>query len=278
MILVGYDGSQQSTAAVRWAAHAALRRQEPLQILSAVPMPVVYGSEFLPASAIQEFAEEASKVAADGARVAREEGVTEVESLGVSANPANALVEASSDASLVVVGNRGHHQLVETMLGSVGHAVSAHAACPVVVVRGVGVDPLARVVVAYDASEPAQRAVEFAAAAAAASGASLHIVGAWDDPAMTYGLPSIGDVNDIAEAVNDDLQAARSTVLARHADLMVTTEVTRGQAAVEIARIAEDAGLLVAGSRGRGGFRSLLLGSVSRRLLATAPCPVAVVR
>lgn len=176
MILVGYDGSQQSTAAVRWAAHAALRRQEPLQILSAVPMPVVYGSEFLPASAIQEFAEEASKVAADGARVAREEGVTEVESLGVSANPANALVEASSDASLVVVGNRGHHQLVETMLGSVGHAVSAHAACPVVVVRGVGVDPLARVVVAYDASEPAQRAVEFAAAAAAASGASLHIV------------------------------------------------------------------------------------------------------
>lgn len=95
---------------------------------------------------------------------------------------------------------------------------------------------------------------------------------------MTYGLPSIGDVNDIAEAVNDDLQAARSTVLARHADLMVTTEVTRGQAAVEIARIAEDAGLLVAGSRGRGGFRSLLLGSVSRRLLATAPCPVAVVR
>lgn len=278
MILVGYDGSQQSTAAVRWAAHAALRRQEALQILSAVPMPVVYGSEFLPASAIQEFAEEAAKLAADGARVAREEGATEVEPLGVSANPANALVEASSDASLVVVGNRGHHQLVETMLGSVGHAVSAHAACPVVVVRGAGVDPLARVVVAYDASQPAQRAVEFAAAAAAASGASLHIVGAWDDPAMTYGLPSIGDVNDIAEAVNDDLQAARSTVLARHADLVVTTEVTRGQAAVEIARIAEDAGLLVAGSRGRGGFRSLLLGSVSRRLLATAPCPVAVVR
>lgn len=278
MILVGYDGSEQSTAAVRWAARAAVRRHEPVQILSAVPMPVVYGSEFLPATAYQEFSGEAAKLAEEGASIAREEGASEVEARGVAANPASALVDASADASLVVVGNRGHHQLVETMLGSVGYAVSAHASCPAVVVRGKGVDQLARVVVAYDASEPAQRAVEFAAAAAAASGASLHIVGAWDDPAVTYGFPSVGDINEVAEAVNDDLQAARSSALERHPDLVVTTEVARGQAAIEIARIAEDAGLLVVGSRGRGGFRSLLLGSVSRRLLSTASCPVAVVR
>lgn len=279
MILVGYDGSKQSTAAVRWAARAAVRAREPLQILSAVPMPVVYGSEFLPASEVKEFAQEATAVAADGAKLARAEGATEVEATGVAANPANALLEASADASLVVVGNRGHHQFVETMLGSVGYAVSAHAKCPAVVVRGEAAEPLSRVVVAYDGSEPAAHALTFAADAAVAAGASLHIVGAWEDPLATYGLAQqAGDIKEIAEAVHQDVESARSSVVADHPDLEVSTEVARGQAAAEIARIAQGAGLLVVGSRGRGGFRSLLLGSVSRHLVTTAPCPVAVVR
>jgi len=278
MILVGFDGSEQSAAAVRWAARAASRRQEPVQVLAAVPVPVVYGSEFLPATAIQEISAEAAELAEAGARLAREAGASEVESKGVSANPASSLVEASAAASLVVVGNRGHHQLVETMLGSVGHAVSAHAACPAVVVRGEGAEPIGRIVVAYDASEAAQRALVFAASAAREADASLHLVGAWDDSSITYGLPSVGDVHEIGEAVSDDLEAARQSVLDTHPGLTVTTEVVRGQAAVEIARVCADAGLLVVGSRGRGGFRSLLLGSVSRRLLSSAPCPVAVVR
>jgi nucleotide-binding universal stress UspA family protein len=164
------------------------------------------------------------------------------------------------------------------MLGSVGYAVSAHAACPAVIVRGESAEPLGRVVVAYDGSEQAARAVAFAASAAQGSGAELHIVGAWDVTPMTYGLPSIGDINEIAEAVQEGLETARRDVLGAHPELTVTTEVARGQAAAEIARISEGAGLLVVGSRGRGGFRSLILGSVSRRLLSTAPCPVAVVR
>lgn len=279
MILVGYDGSQQSTAAVRWAAGAAVRRQEPLQVLSAVPMPVVYGSEFLPTGALKEFSAEAQKLAAEGAKLAEEQGAGEVQARGIAMNPANALVEASADASLLVVGNRGHHQLVESMLGSVGHAVSAHASCPVVVVRGDDASSMARVVVAYDGSEPADRAVAFAAEAARTAGGSLHIVGAWDDPIASYGFTqAVGGIEEIGEAVHDDLETARKSVRADHPELTVTTEVARGQAAVEVARIAEGAGLLVVGSRGRGGFRSLLLGSVSRRLLSTAPCPVAVIR
>lgn len=278
MILVGYDGSEQSEAAVRWAARAAARHQESLQVMSAVPVPVVYGSEFLPASAVQEISAEAGKLAQDGARLAREAGASDVEPKGVSANPASSLVEASEGASLVVVGNRGHHHLVETMLGSVGHAVSAHAACPAVIVRGEGVDPLGRVVVAYDASEAAERALTFGASEAQRAEATLQLVGAWDDSSMTYGLPSVGDVNDIGDAVANDLEVARRNLLDTHPDLTVSTQVVRGQAAVEIARVSEGAGMLVVGSRGRGGFRSLILGSVSRRLLSTAPCPVAVVR
>ncbi|MFC6707353.1 universal stress protein [Flexivirga alba] len=164
------------------------------------------------------------------------------------------------------------------MLGSVGYAVSAHAACPAVIVRGADAGRLDRVVLAYDGSEPAERDAVFAAETAQKAGASLHIVGAWSDPSVTYGLPVVGDAKEIAEDVHKELQAARESVLATHPELTVTTEVTRGEAPVEIARIAAGAGLLVVGSRGRGGFRSLLLGSVSRRLVSTAPCPVAVVR
>lgn len=278
MILVGYDGSKQSGAAVRWAAGIATLRAEPLRVLTAVPMPVLHAGEFLPPGTLDEFAAEAAKVAAGGVALARAEGATEVSGRGVAANPAHALVEASADAALVVVGNRGHHELVETMLGSVGYAVSAHAECPAVIVRGVEGGRSNRVVLAYDGSESAGRAATFAADAAGSAGASLHIVGAWSDPAVTYGLPVMGDAKEIAEDVHKELQAARESVLVTHPDLVVTTEVTRGEAPVEIARIADGAGLLVVGSRGRGGFRSLLLGSVSRRLVSSAPCPVAVIR
>lgn len=278
MILVGYDGSKQSGAAVRWATHIAMRRHEPLEILTAVPMPVVHAGEFLPPVTADEFAAEAAKVAAEGVGLARTEGASDVRGRGVTANPAQTLVEASAAASLVVVGNRGHHELVETVLGSVGYAVATHSACPAVVVRGAGVGRLNRMVLAYDGSEPAGRAAAFAADAAHGAGASLHIVGAWSDPAVTYGLPVVADAKQVAEDVHKELQAARQSVLATYPDLEVTTEVTRGEAPVEIARIAAGAGLLVVGSRGRGGFRSLLLGSVSRRLVSSAPCPVAVIR
>lgn len=278
MILVGYDGSKQSGVAVRWAARTAVRRHESLEVLTAVPMPVVHPGEFLPPVTADEFAAEAAKIAARGVGLAREEGAPEATGRGVTANPARALVEASADASLVVVGNRGHHEFVETLLGSVGHAVSAHAQCPAVIVRGDATAQLDRVVLAYDDSEPARRAAAFAADTARDAGASLHIVGAWSDPAVTYGLPVVSDAKVIAEDVHKELQAAREGVLVSHPELQVTTEVARGDASVEIARIAAGAGLLVVGSRGRGGFRSLLLGSVSRRLLSSASCPVAVIR
>lgn len=277
MILVGYDGSKQAAAAVRWAAHVSAARQEELQVLAAVPMPVVPGGEFIPPTAVDELIEEATKVAEEGASIARSEVDVEVTARGVTSNPARALVEGSEHASLVVTGNRGHHELVGTMLGSVGYAIAGHAQCPAVIVRGASDGPIRRIVVAHDGSEPADRAVSFAADAAAATGATLHLVGAWAEAAAP-GLPIYDETTEVAEAIHQDLQEARSAVHDRHADLQVTTEVTRGQAAVEIARIADGADLLVVGSRGRGGFRSLLLGSVSRSLVSSAPCPVAVVR
>jgi nucleotide-binding universal stress UspA family protein len=279
MILVGYDGSERSEAAVRWAAKAAARQQDSLRVLSAVPLPVVPGGEFLPPTAVDDFAHGAAGLAEEGAELARAEGATDVVSEGVTANPAQAMLDASDGASLVVVGNRGRHQLLETLLGSVGYAVAAHAGCPAVIVRGDRTaEPLDNIVVGYDGSEQAGRALEFAAQVAEAAGASLRIVGVWEDPSVTYGVTGSDDPSPIKDTAEKDIADAMQRVTESHPKVSATSEVVHGQAGSAIAQVAEGAGLLVVGSRGRGGFRSLLLGSVSRQLLSSAPCPVAVIR
>ncbi|GGB33065.1 universal stress protein [Flexivirga endophytica] len=278
MILVGYDGSPQSAEAVRWAARAADLRSEALRVLSAVPLPVVPGIEYLPTTSVDDFSRAAEVLAQEGLELARAEGSADADAQGLSANPAHALVEASDHASLVVVGHRGHHELIETLLGSVGFAVAAHASCPVVVVRGEFATPARRIVVAVDGSESSLKAVDFAADAAHGAGATVEVVSVWGDPVLAAGLPVWDDPDEVQRAVTDDLERARTAALERHAGLTVTTEVARGQAAPEIARLADGADLLVVGSRGRGGFASLLLGSVSRRLVSSASCPVAVIR
>src|SRR5699024_8798009 len=61
-----------------------------------------------------------------------------------------------------------------------------------------------------------------------------------------------------------------------HPEIDVTVEVHHGRAADVLVEVAQGADLLVVGSRGRGGFRGMLLGSVSQRVLGRATCPVGV--
>ncbi|SMD27505.1 Universal stress protein family protein [Kibdelosporangium aridum] len=64
----------------------------------------------------------------------------------------------------------------------------------------------------------------------------------------------------------------------KYPDVRVTRQVVRDRPAHALLRFSDEAQLIVVGSRGRGGFRGLLLGSTSQHLLRHAPCPVAVVR
>jgi nucleotide-binding universal stress UspA family protein len=74
------------------------------------------------------------------------------------------------------------------------------------------------------------------------------------------------------------LQAAADQAKGAHADLDVSTEVLYGEPGPVLAELASTAGLVVVGSRGRGGFAGMLLGSTSHRLIHDATCPVMVVR
>jgi nucleotide-binding universal stress UspA family protein len=128
------------------------------------------------------------------------------------------------------------------------------------------------IVVGVDGSAQSRLALRWAAALAGATGAKLAVVEAWSggDPAAA---------GDTDARVREELAAATTELLGdRVANLDVGFEALRGSAAGAILERVTPEGGLVLGSRGRGGFAGLLLGSVSRECIEHASCPVMVVR
>ena len=196
---------------------------------------------------------------------------------------AGALREESRRASLVVIGSRTHGGLTGLLLGSVAVPLSAHADCPVVVVRGGDVRepaPDAPVVVGVDGAGCSIPAVGFAMAEAARQRCPLVAVMAWDEtwigaPELAGAMPSAAELHEDAVRMVSETLAGAS---AEHPDVRVTRVVERGHPAQVLLREAVGARLVVVGSRGRGGFAGLLLGSTSQALLHRSPVDVAVVR
>ncbi len=139
-----------------------------------------------------------------------------------------------------------------------------------------------RIVVGVDGSKTAELAVRWAAAEARRRGAGLELVAAWEVPTSNYGFglaPITEDVvKGLMQAAEENLGAAIDVVRAEAGDVDVTTRVVEGQPAWALLDVSEDADLLVVGSRGLGGFRELLLGSVSQQCAHHARCPVVIVR
>lgn len=136
-----------------------------------------------------------------------------------------------------------------------------------------------KIVVGTDGSPGGTNAVRWAAGTAERGGGSLHIVVAyhWETPGRWYG--SAQEVTDAADERAGGF-AAEATAVARacapHVD--VACSMVLGDPAPVLLDAAGDAGMVVVGNRGRGGFRGLLLGSVGMQVATHAPCPVAVVR
>ena len=137
------------------------------------------------------------------------------------------------------------------------------------------------IVVGHDGSECAQQALRWAAALAHRARLDLHVVRAWS---MTTGpRPSswqagyVPPLTDFEQAVHDEL-TAHVAAAGLHPDVRVTCHVVHRAPARALIETAEGADLLVVGARGRGGFRGLLLGSISDQAVHHAPCPVTVVR
>jgi nucleotide-binding universal stress UspA family protein len=135
------------------------------------------------------------------------------------------------------------------------------------------------IVVGTDGSGPAQAAVAWAADEAARRQVALRILTAYVWPWLGTPVGVIGEKErDIRRHAEEMVDAAAEKVVGTHPGLSVTGVSVHGDPASALLSAASDADLVVVGSRGLGGFASLLLGSVSQRVATHADCPVAVIR
>jgi nucleotide-binding universal stress UspA family protein len=134
-----------------------------------------------------------------------------------------------------------------------------------------------RIVVGIDSSDGARRALRWALHEAGLRGAELQLVHSYPTPELV-GLPAV-----VTLPSDDELRKAAVDLVAEvlaaeggAGDVPVSTVVRAGGAAAVLCEIARGASLLVVGARGLGGFRGLLLGSVTHHVVAHSPCPVVV--
>lgn len=281
-VVVGVDGSVRAVEAVRWGAAEAARRGVPVRLVAAV-----HGAadRVLRPELVQRYedilAAHARDALVDAAAVAvRDAPGVEVESELVTGGAVAVLREAAERALLVVIGDRGLSKVEGLLAGSVSVALAAHADCPVVVVRGPEASgPDERpVLVGVDGSPAGEAALAFAYEAASFRHVGLVAVHTWWDLVADPVLAPLLDW----EAIEDDERLLLAERLAgwaeKYPDVAVERVVTRGRPAGVLLGQAARAQLVVVGSRGRGEFAGLVLGSVSNTLLHRSPCPVAVVR
>ncbi|CNE89974.1 Universal stress family protein [Mycobacterium tuberculosis] len=276
-VVAGYDGSQSGVRALDWAADEARARGLPLTVVHAWEA-FIGGSMAMPMVDLRSLAQETLDAGVEHVR--KEAPDVAVRGVLECGRPAEKLIEAGRDAALIVLGPRGLGGFTGLLLGSVSAQVVAHAACPVVIARGApephsGTEP-GRVVVGVDGSAASRPALAMAFAEAALHGLSVHAVAAWE-PAPVKGLPPLVDEDGIRAAATRRLEQLMAPSRDLHPGVDAQAEVRVGPPRDVLLDAAQDARLLVVGSRGLGGFRGLMLGSVSHALVQHAPCPVAVV-
>ena len=288
-VVVGIDRSGTSDLALDWAATEAARLGLPLMIVHAYSPPTypAMGPGVPPGGAVGGQGETLKDVAvqvtseyADRVRAAHPDLHLEV--FTRSGSPGSILVDASRDAELVVVGARGLGAVKGLLFGSVSVHVCAHSHAPVVVVHEAASHTLpdTRVVVGVDGSETSQAALAFAFAQAASRGVGLTVVHTWQVDGVEGASASLVwsvDWAQLGEQERSVVAEALAGFGEQYPDVDVRRHVAQGHPAEELARLSENACLLVVGTRGRGTVSGWLKGSVSQAVLRAAHCPVAVV-
>ncbi|MCL2595149.1 MAG: universal stress protein [Promicromonosporaceae bacterium] len=294
IVLVGVDGSATSLHALDWAAAYAKRVGWALHMVCSYSLP-----SFTATSLDGGYAALDDSTIQQGAKSVLIEAQQRVASFDIpvtaavaTGDAAGVLVELSKDYGLAVVGTRGRGGFTERLLGTVSSALPAHASCPVVVVPHRQIDRsadgsaprlatgLRRIIVGVDGSPTAEAALTLA----------IQQAKAWDAELVAVsGVPMATGAGVLAwlpaqvdhEQVLADVKAGLDNIVDRfeaQADgLKIKRIVLDGTGAELLTEFSTAADLLVVGSRGRGGFRGLLMGSTSQAVLHHSACPVLVV-
>ena len=280
-ILVGVDGSHASYKATWWAANYAKHAGLTLQIVCAYSLPsyaaVSFDATYTAMGDDNAAHSDAQEILSKAKAIADEQGV-EATTLIVTGDPASVFVELSRNYNLIVIGNRGKGGLAERLLGTTSSSLPAYAYCPIVVVPYTDDDgnlmhlnnTITKVAVGSDESKWGLKALEIAADFAAAWDAELDVISA---------VPNMKGSADegVQASFKDDLEVRIKPLEEAHPDLKINKQIVPGPAVGALTKASYDHDVVVVGSRGRGGFTGLLLGSTSQGLLQHAGGPVYVV-
>jgi nucleotide-binding universal stress UspA family protein len=288
-VTVGVDGSECALRAVRWGAAEAARRGAPLRLVTAfgwLPERPADRSSFRLDYREMLRGRAGAQLAIAKAAAMQAARRIEVDGELVGGSPYAVLAAEARNAQLLVVGSRGRGRLEGVLAGSVGVALAAAGACPVVVVRGEERDPDEEgqlpVVVGVDGAETSEAAIAFAFDAAARRRVELIAVHVWHDVTVQFGRDPFDDWPVISEeelhALDERLADHLAGWARKHPEVAVRRVLERGRPAPRLLEQAQQAQLVVVGSHGRGELAGLVLGSVGNVLVHRAPCPVAVVR
>ena len=283
-LVVGVDGSAASYAAVGWTAQEATIRGLPVRLVHVVA-PTSMSSTEAPNSTITHEQEVKARHVIDQARrivdgvqgEARLKVRVEIRYAGVLAT----LVDASRDAHMIVVGARGFDRLGWHMLGSVSAGLLHHAHCPVTIVRdpesaGREIHDDAPVVVGIDGSRASEAATALAFEEASRRRVPLVALHAWSDVGV---FPILGMDWHVYRDEGDEVLGERLAGWQEiYPDVQVHRRLVCDVPARWLVNESDSAQLVVLGSRGRGGFDGLHLGSVSSAVAQSARVPVIVVR
>ena len=277
-IVVGVDSSDNAARAADWAAQEAADRSLPLHLVHALDLPGPMGIVIEP----PEY--DAEETAANHHMLRRILGnlrerhpyvaiTGEISEL----SPAETLVAFSRDAELVVTGTRGHGGFAGMLLGSVSHALAAHAHCPTIVVRGEQPDGALDEIVLGVEPDQAEAPIRFAFATAATVGASVTIVRAWWMQTAYEGRYTVAEFNAAQAAQEDDINKLIKAVREEYPHVEVSVNAIRGNPVPVLTNAAQGSRMLVVGAHRHRGPLSVGIGYVTAGLLSHSPTPVAVV-
>ena len=290
-ILLATDGSGDAKLASDTAANLAESTSSGLHVVCVGPGLPLYELPDYPASfeaAVEAQRREAQRVLDEQIERLNEAGATVEEShLAEDERPERAIVELSEEigAGLVVVGSRGLSGLKRALMGSVSASTVRHAHCPVLVVRDRPLIGATRILLATDGSENAKSAAGAALELAQKLDSELHIVYVEPMPQRRGGLRrfSVDLPPEVVASFEKEAKAGLEKEVRRMEEggaEIAGAHARTGDPAAETVALAEElgAGLLVVGTRGLGGIKRALMGSVSGAVVEHAHCPVLVVR
>ncbi|MEU6036785.1 universal stress protein [Actinomadura sp. NPDC047616] len=274
-VLVGYDATQESERALRWAAEEARLRGLPLRVCHAWrwPYPVGY-IDYECMAKVQRIGEH---ILDRGIALAHDIAPTVETQRHLMDGPADAaLMHQAHGAELIVVGS---HDLDELPVGSTALRLPARARRPVVVVRPTGTRS-GEVVVGVDGSAAGDAALAMAFEEAELRGWRVRAVyGCWEpSAARDEDLGLFNDQEKLCRVCRDRLDRAVAPWRARHPLVEAEAALVVEPPRQALFAAAETADLVVVGNRGVGGLEPLALGATSTALLQHVPCTVAVVQ